>query len=417
MTRTPGKCIGFGMYPINGEFIFTGFFHAKEQKWETTATGLPQINGLVNYQNNLKQQFEGGVDFNSDGIIDFNAKHNVTGTLTLEQLLFDGSYLVGLQSAKTFLKISEQAKEKTELATREAVINAYGNVLVSEEAIEILQLNKINIDRQLKGAEEGYKVGLIEEEVVEQFIISQGNIIAQQRSANRNREIAYQMFNLSLGNPINTKVTLTDTLDDLSKKDTDLGLLSQEFKIDDHIDYKIAQNDRESKRLLMKLEKTKALPSLSAFVNYSQLANSDSFTFFNSSQPWISTSLLGVRLNVPVFSSLGRSAKTQRAQIALESADIRLKETEQRLMLQVQQAQSNYQLSIENFETAKKNLDLAERIERKQNIKFDEGVTTSVDLLTARNQLYSQQNSYLQAILNIISNKAALEKALNIPIN
>ncbi len=390
---------------------------AKEQKWETTATGLPQISGLVNYQNNLKQQFEGGVDFNSDGIIDFNAKHNVTGTLTLEQLLFDGSYLVGLQSAKTFLKISEQAKEKTELATREAVINAYGNVLVSEEAIEILHNNKINIDRQLKGAQEGFKVGLIEEEVVEQFEISQGNIVAQQRSANRNREIAYQMLNLSLGNPINTKLTLTDTLDSLSKNDSDLSLLSQEFKIGDHIDYKIAQNDRESKRLLMKLEKTKALPSLSAFVNYSQLANSDSFTFFDSSQPWISTSLLGVRLNVPIFSSLGRSAKTQRAQIALESADIRLKETEQRLILQAQQAQSNYQLSLENYETAKKNLGLAERIERKQKIKFDEGVTTSVELLTARNQLYSEQNNYLQAILNIISNKAALEKALNIPIN
>ena len=388
---------------------------AKKRKWETTATGLPQISGVVNYQNNLKQQFP-GVDFNGDGTVDFGAKHNVTGTVTLDQLLFDGSYLVGLQSAKTYLKISEQAKEKTELATREAVINAYGNVLVAEERIEILKGNKKTVDRQLKGAVEGFKQGLTEEETVEQFKITQGNIISQQRNADRNREIAYQMLNLSLGNPINTKLKLTDSLDDLVVNNTDLNLLAQKFDLDNHIDFRIAENDREAKRLLMRLEKSRALPSVRAYVNYSRLANADNFNFFNSSQDWISTSVFGVGINIPIFSSLGRSAKTAQAKIALESADIRLAETKQRLNLQAEQAQSNYELSIENYETAKKNLALATRIERKQKIKFDEGVTTSIDLLAARNQLYSQQNNYLQSILNIISNKAKLDNALNTPI-
>ncbi|WP_420551707.1 TolC family protein [Tenacibaculum aiptasiae] len=388
---------------------------AKKRKWETTATGLPQISGVVNYQNNLKQQFP-GVDFNGDGTVDFGAKHNVTGTITLDQLLFDGSYLVGLQSAKTYLKISEQAKEKTELATREAVINAYGNVLVAEERIEILKGNKKTVDRQLKGAVEGFKQGLTEEETVEQFKITQGNIISQQRNADRNREIAYQMLNLSLGNPINAKLKLTDSLDDLVVNNTNLNLLAQKFDLDNHIDFRIAENDREAKRLLMRLEKSRALPSVRAYVNYSRLANADSFNFFNSSQDWISTSVFGVGINIPIFSSLGRSAKTAQAKIALESADIRLAETKQRLNLQAEQAQSNYQLSIENYETAKKNLALATRIERKQKIKFDEGVTTSIDLLSARNQLYSQQNNYLQSILNIISNKAKLDNALNTPI-
>ncbi|WP_299160029.1 TolC family protein [uncultured Tenacibaculum sp.] len=388
---------------------------AKKRKWETTATGLPQINGVVNYQNNLKQQFP-GVDFNGDGTVDFGAKHNVTGTVTLSQLLFDGSYLVGLQAAKTYLKISEQAKEKTELSTREAVINAYGNVLVAEERIEILKGNKKTVDRQLKGAKEGFKEGLTEEETVEQFEITQGNIISQQRNADRNQEIAYQMLNLSLGNPINTKLKLTDRLEDLVLNNTDLNLLSQNFDLDNHIDFRIAENDRESKRLLMRLEKSKALPSVNAFINYSRLANADNFNFFNSSQDWISTSVFGVGINIPIFSSLGRSAKTAQTRIALESADIRLAETKQRLNLQAEQAQSNYQLSIANYETAKRNLALATRIERKQKIKFDEGVTTSIDLLSARNQLYSQQNNYLQSILNIISNKAKLDNALNTPL-
>ncbi len=388
---------------------------AIKRKWETTTIGLPQINGRVDYTNNLKQQFP-GVDFDQDGTIDFGARHNVTGTVTLEQLLFDGSYLVGLQSAKTFLKITEQAKEKTELATREAVINAYGNVLVAIERIEILNRNLKTVNRQLRGAQEGYKNGLTELETVEQFEITQGTIIAQQRNADRNKEIAYKLLNLSLGSPINTPLTLTDSLDDLVITSSDLELLSTDFNINNHIDYKIAENDRESSRLLLKLEKSKALPRLNAFINYSQLANSNSFSFFESSQTWIPTSVFGVGLNVPIFSSLGRSAKTQQAKIALETADIRLEETIQRLNLQEEQARSNYQLSIENYQTAKKNLGLAERIEQKQKIKFDEGVTTSIDLLQARNQLYAQQNSYLQSILDIIANKAKLENALNIPL-
>ncbi|WP_272151642.1 TolC family protein [Tenacibaculum aiptasiae] len=395
---------------------------AKNRKWETTTIGLPQISGKVDYKNWLKQQVSilpGEIAGGTPGTLvplTFGTKQTMDASVTLNQLLFDGSYLVGLQSAKTYLKISEQAKEKTELSTREAVINAYGNVLVAEERIEILKGNKKTVDRQLKGAVEGFKEGLTEEETVEQFEITQGNIISQQRNADRNREIAYQMLNLSLGNPINTKLKLTDSLDDLVVNNSDLNLLSQSFNLNNHIDFRMAENDRESKRLLMKLEKSKYLPTLSAFINYGTTANSNSFTFVDGDQRWFGSSLLGVTLNVPIFSSFGRKAKVKQAKIALESADIRLAETKQRLNLQAEQAQSNYQLSIENYETAKKNLALATRIEQKQKIKFDEGVTSSIDLLSARNQLYSQQNNYLQSILNIISNKAKLDNALNTPI-
>ena len=395
---------------------------AKQRKWETTTIGLPQISGKVDYKNWLKQQISllpGEIAGGAPGTfvpVTFGTQQTMDASVTLNQLLFDGSYLVGLQSAKTYLKISEQAKEKTELATREAVINAYGNVLVAQERINILKENKKTVDRQLRGAKEGFKEGLTEEETIEQFEITQGNIISQQRNADRNKVIAYQMLNLSLGNPINTKLNLTDSLDDLVVTNTDLNLLTKTFDLEKHIDLRIAENDRESKRLLMKLEKSKYLPTLSAFVNYGANANSDSFTFTNGDQKWFDYSLLGVSLNVPIFSSFGKKAKVKQATIALESADIRLAEIKQKLSLQAEQAQSNYELSIANYETAKKNLALATRIERKQKIKFDEGVTTSIDLLATRNQLYSQQNNYLQSILNIIANKAKLENALNISI-
>ncbi|CAI8417487.1 MAG: Uncharacterised protein [Flavobacterium sp. SCGC AAA160-P02] len=391
---------------------------AKREKWETTTMGLPQIEGVINYQNFLKQQVT-LFDTNGDGINEqftFGTQQNINASVTVSQLLFDGSYLVGLQSARTFLKISEQANEKTELLTREAVINAYGNVLISEKSLEILENNKKVLQKNLNDAKKIFENGLNEEETVEQLEITLGNTESQLNSVRRLRSIAYQMLNITLGNDISVEVILTDTLDSLTQSNINFELISQPFNVDDHIDFRIAQNDRESKRLLMRYEQTQALPSLKAFANFGSQANSDVFSFFNGNQQWFNYSLLGVSLQVPLFTSLKRSARTQRAKINLDIADVRLKETREKLHLQVQRSKSDYQLSIENYNTAKKNLTLAERIEKKQQIKFFEGLSSSFDLAQAQNQLYSQQQIFIQSMLDVVAKKAALENALNIPL-
>ncbi|WP_405611477.1 TolC family protein [Polaribacter sp. Asnod1-A03] len=395
---------------------------AKQKVWETTATGLPQISAAVGYQNWLKQQITlipaelfGGTA-GEFAEVNFSTKQSASGTVTLNQLLFDGSYLVGLQASKTYLKISKQADEKTQLVTREAVINAYGNVLVSENSISILEGNIKILQKNYDDAKKIYENGLNEEEDVEQLEITLGNLKSQLNSVLRLKDIAYKMLNLSLGNSVGTKLTLTDSLDSLTEMNIDLGLISEDFKYNDHIDFKIAENDRESKRLLVKLEQSKALPTLSAYVNYGYNAYSESFTFLDSDQNYFGSSLLGVNLNIPIFSSLGRSSRTKQAKIELETADIRLEETKQRLTLLAEQAKSEYQLSIEDYNTAKKNVGLAERIEKKQRIKFFEGISSSFDLLQAQNQLYSQQQNYIQSMLNVIAKKATLENALNLPI-
>jgi outer membrane protein len=395
---------------------------ATEKVWETTTIGLPQINGAIDYQNWLKQQVSllpaeiTGGPAGTFTPVTFGTKQNIGANITLKQLLFDGSYLVGLQASRTYLKISKQANEKTELLTREAVINAYGNVLVSENSISILEKNLKIIKKNLSDVKKIYENGLNEQEDIEQLEITLGNLNSQLNSVKRMKGIAYKMLNLSLGNPIKTELTLTDTLDSLVKSNIKLGIVSEEFNFSKHVDFRIAENDRESKRLLLKLEKSKALPTLSAFVNYGAQGYSDTFSFLNNEQEWFNSSLLGVSLNIPIFSSLGRNSKTKQAKIALENADIKLRETKQRLSLMAEKAKSDYQLSIENFSTAKKNVGLAERIENKQRIKFFEGLSSSFDLLQAQNQLYSQQQNYIQSMLDVIAKKATLENALNIPI-
>ena len=396
---------------------------ARQQKWEATATGLPQINASVDYQNFLKQQvsvvpaeFFGGNPGEFAEVI-FGTKQNVNATATLNQLLFDGSYLVGLQSAKVFLEISKNAKEKTDLEVRKGVINAYGNVLLAEESEIIFRRNRDLLQKNLNETTKIYENGLTEEESVEQLQITLSGIESGLNNAIRLKSIAYQMFNIALGLDLNTTVILKDRLEDLAVSNISMQLLEADDNVDNTIDYKIAENDKVSKELLLKLEKSKALPSLSGFINGGYLAFSNEFSFLDNSQQWSGFSLAGLTLNIPIFSSLGRSAATQRAKINLEKAQEDLNYIQKEIQLQIATAKSNYQFSIDEYDNKKSNLQLAERIENKNEVKFFEGIASSFELRQAQTQLYVAQQEYLQAMLNVISNKAELETILNIPSN
>ena len=118
-------------------------------------------------------------------------------------------------------------------------------------------------------------------------------------------------------------------------------------------------------------------------------------------------------MNIPIFSSFGRSASTQRAKIELDKASENLTETEQQLLLEIATAKSNYEFSIQQYQTSKQNLNLAERIEKKNEIKYFEGISSSFDLRQAQMQLYTSQEGYLRAMVAVINKKAELETVLN----
>ena len=392
---------------------------AKELKWETTATGLPQISAKIDYNNWLKQQvslipaeFFGG-NPGEFAEIEFGTKQSVNASIVVNQKIFDGTYLVGLQSAKVFLEISENAKEKTDLEVRKAVINAYGNVLLAEESVFILERNVTVLEKNLFEIQKIFENGLEEEESVEQLQITLSGVKSNLNNASRLKTLAYQMFNITMGKDINSNTLLTDNLESLTFQNVVLTLLDVDENIENTIDYRIAANDKVSKELLLKLEKSKALPTLTAFLNGGYSGYSDQFSFTNSNERWFGSSLFGVNMNIPIFSSLGRSAATQRAKINLEKAQDDLTETEQKIKLQIASAKSNYQFAIEDYENKKQNLNLAERIEKKNQTKFFEGIASSFDLLIAQTQLYSSQKDYLLSMLNVITKKAELETVLN----
>lgn len=392
---------------------------AQKQKWETIATGLPQISGAVSYQNQLKQpvslipaEFFGGEPGTFQPIV-FGQAQQANATATLKQQIFDGSYIVGVQATKAFLDYSQNNKEKTTQDVLKAVVESYGNVLLARESEAILQRNAATLEKTLFETQKLFENGLGDEESVEQLQITLSTIQNQLKNSTRLKDITLQMLNLIMGLPVENQTQLEENLDDLTQRQIDFNLLEADFTVENNVDYKMVYNLNEQRYFEHKLARSKALPTLNAFINYGTSAFSDNFDFFDGEQEWYDSSVLGFDLSIPIFSSLKRSASTQRAKIAMEKAKTELTETEKRLRLQLEQVKSDYILAIEEYETSKENLGLAERIEKKNQIKYQEGIASSFDLRQAQTQLYTAQQEYLQSMVDVINKKTELETILN----
>ena len=391
---------------------------AEKKKWETTAMGLPQINGNASYQNNFKLQtsvipaeFLGGTP-GEFAEVTFGTKHNAAASLGLTQLLFDGSYIVALQASKTYLEFYKNYKKKTDTDIKEMIINSYGSVLLANENALNLQKNKTILEKTVFETNETFKNGLIEEENVEQLKITLAGITSNLDYNNRLKEISLNMLKINLGIDIKDELIITDQLDNLAISNMDLAFTNNDFDVKNNINYLISDNFVQQRSLELKLERSKALPSLGAAVNFGYNTFGNTFTFLQSNNRWFNYSNLGLNLNIPIFSSLERSARTQQAKIELEKAKTLLTQSEEQLKLQFQIAKSDYEFRIEQYNSAKESLKLAERIENKQRIKFKEGLSSSFDFTEAQRQLYASQQSFLQTMVDVINKKAALEKII-----
>jgi len=392
---------------------------SKKERWMTIASGLPQISSEVNYQNFLEMpvslvpaEFFGG-NPGEFAELTFGTEQNMIGTFKVEQLIFDGSYLVGLEASKVYLSISQNLFEKSNLETRKIITNLYSNVLLAQYNIVLLEKNIASLKDNLNEIHQLFRNGFEEEESVEQIQLTLAQTNSRLKYAKNLLKVEQDMLKFVIGYPLEAYLKLTDDLEDIFSEELYFETLPSVENIENNIDIRIADNNVKAESLLLKLEKSKALPKVNAFVNRTFTGNSNEFTFTDSDQKWYGSTLLGLNVKIPIFSSLGRNASTQKAKISLDQAKTQLEETQSKVRIEVDAALSDYQLSIDNYYTEKENLRLAERIERKNQNKFYEGMVKSFELRMAQLQLYTAQNNFVAAIQKVINNKISLETLLN----
>jgi outer membrane protein TolC len=391
---------------------------ALKQKWEATADGLPQIDANARYENSpqlrvspLPPEFSGT---GQTEFLAFGLQQNMSASATLNQLIFDGSYIVALKAAKTFLEYSENANEKTRLQVRQKVIKTYANGLLVEENVKVLTKNRETVKESLDETQKIYENGLAEQEEVEQLQITYQQLTNTLRNSERNLELSKQTLNMVLALPVDQEIELTDDLESLAMEQmADFEILNQDIDLTQNVDYKIAENLVKQRDIEVQLEKSRGMPRLSAFANYGTVAFDDDFVFFDNSTQWFAFSTFGVSLDIPIFSSLKRSKRTQRAEITLLQAKSDFQQSVEQIKLDFSRAKSDYRFALENYQTQLANLDLAERIEQKNIVKYKEGIGSSFDLRQAQLQLYNAQNAFLQSMLELINSKTSLETVLN----
>ena len=392
---------------------------AKKERWKTIAIGLPQISSEINYQNFLEMpvslvpaEFFGGQMGTFSELI-FGTEQNMIGSVKMEQLLFDGSYLVGIEASRIYLKISENLFEKTNLEVKKLITTTYTNVLIAQFNISFLEKNKKTLEVNLKEIRELFKNGFEEEESVEQMQLSLSQVSSNLKYAQNLMKITEEMVKFVIGYPTEKPLLLRSSLEDIFNEEFYFKTIPEITNISNNIDIKIADNNVKSEALQFKYEKSKSLPKLSGFINQTYTGNSNEFTFADRDQKWYGSSLVGLNLKIPLFSSLGRSAISQKAKISLDQAITELKETQERIRIEVNAAYNDYDLAVDNYFTEKENLRLAERIEKKNQIKFFEGVVQSFELRMSQMQLYNAQNNFVTAIHSVINKKTQLETLLN----
>jgi len=342
----------------------------------------------------------------------FGQPQSLNAAVTWSQLIFDGSYVVGVQATRTFLDYSQNAYDKTALEVRASVVSAYANALMAAQSAELLSKNVAQIERNLFEATVLLKNGLGEEETVDQLRLTFKTLQSNERNAYRLAKISKQMLNVMMGREINDPLYLLDTLERLVGIEM-VSDIPTDFDLAKNIDYRIVQNLTEQRSLELKLAKSKALPTLSSSLSLGVNAFGDTFDFLDPDKKYFNTAILGVNLQIPLFSSLLRSANTQRAKIADLKAQNTKTETERLLGLQFETLTSALTLAREQVVTTKDNLDLAQRIADKNEIKFKEGMASSFELREAQLQLFAAQQEYLSALVSVVTSHTDLANFLN----
>jgi outer membrane protein TolC len=238
------------------------------------------------------------------------------------------------------------------------------------------------------------------------------SLITNLQNLKRTREKLAFGLKYLMGYPLENEINLTSELTEIIAKNETLSDLENNPDITGHIDYKLKQNALRLSNLKLKLQKSYYLPTLAGFLSSTYNGNSNTFTFFDKEQLWFNSSVVGLQLDIPIFSGFQRKWQTQQAKLDVKKAQLDLDDAKRTLTNNAYSASVDYQNAYNSFRNAQELVELSSSIYGKEQIKFKEGMGTSFTLQQAETQLYSAQSSYYQAALGLIDAKNKLDEAL-----
>jgi outer membrane protein len=386
---------------------------AHKKVWETISTGLPQVSGSANYNwflnlpvSLIPGEFFGG-DPGSYIPVKFGQDFNSDFGLSVNQLIFDGSYIVGVGSAQLYVDLALQANEKTEIDIREAVTQAYYMVLISERYKEVMLENQANTERLYNETKIYFENGFRESQDVDQLKILLKNAENEVLRSERELAIAKIVLKYTMGYNLDADIELADQIESFV-----LPLIGEQNRIQldisKHIDYRMAASSFESSQKLLKLEQVAYLPRLSGFFSYTKTSYGNEANLLKNE--WYPSSLVGLQASIPIFNSGMKQARVKQAKLELEKAATQQKLTELTLQRDYLTAKAQMETARDRFINDRENRDLAKSILDKSHIKFNNGMISSAELSQQESQYITSFQSMVTSTLQLLQADLTLKK-------
>ena len=392
---------------------------AEQQINENRAIGLPKINGSIGFQHYLEVPVQplpdAFVQFiqlaNPGGEVateaSFLLQNNFNLGLNLETMIFDGSYFVALQAAKSYRTYVQKDLEVQKRDISKQVIETYLPLLLLQESVAILDKNIANLNRLLYETQELYKAGFVEQLDIDRQSLSLTNLKTDRENLLRQKTNALNALKVVLGYPIDEPLKIEGDLEQMMTSVDENDLLNP-IDFTRRPEIGLIDQGLELNELNQKNFKSLYLPSLrgNAAYTYNYQGNDLKNGF------WAPQSYIGATVNIPIFDGFDKKAKIQRTTIEIEKAQNQKVDAIRGIELEVANARNSYLNATRNLEAQQNNQALAERIYNTTQIKYKEGVGSSLEVTQAEQSLYAAQSNHLQALYDVIKAKKDLELAL-----
>ncbi len=395
---------------------------AKKKIWETTASGLPQVSASVSYQDMIKipttlipaEFIDPDAEEGTFIGVKFGTRYNATLDVSVNQLIFSGSYIVALQASKIYLRLSKESLVKSEIDVKANVTNTYYLILLAENTLETLRASLENIRKTFSETQEMLNAGFVEDTDVDQLQLTVTNLENSVKSMERQVRVTYRLLKFQMGFDLDEDIRLADGLDTILNRLDAEKLLKDPFNMENHIDYRMLDAQEKSYRLLLKREKSEYLPTVTAFATHRQSAMRDSFNFFGKNDDkWFPSTIVGLNIAIPIFTSGMRPAKTAQARMDLEKVKNSKNEVAKGLRLELMQARSAFADAMEKADSTRKNVKLAKKIYEKTRVKYSEGVSSSLDLTQIHTQYLNAESNYTRAVVDLLNARTRMDKILS----
>ena len=385
---------------------------------ELKGIGLPQVSGNIGYTNNviIPKVFIPAKTFDptaSEGDViaaEFGVANSGQAGINLNQILFDGSYLLGLKAADVYKELSKKTLVQTKQQAAENVTKAYYSILVNEERIKLLDLNIGRLDSLLRDTKALNVQGFTEKIDVQRLEVQMNNLKIEAKNVQRLQDLSYHLLKFQMGKKITETITLTDKLADVNISEV-LPETPQSIKYGNRIEYSILETQNRLAELDLKNQKVGYLPRVMLTGGYNYSAGRPSFTDLLT-KSWVNAASLGLSIQIPIFDGFQRKYKIVQSQNSLQKVKNSFELLENSIDLQVTQSHITLKNAYETLEEQKANMELAKEVVRVSKIKYQQGVGSNLEVVNAEIAYKEAQTNYFTTFYNALVAKVDLDKAL-----